>query len=166
MIELHSHRIQDDVPNFPDEVIESWLVPMAESAGWPPIPGSRWDRILLDRPLSFWKQMRWSKERVFLSSWFLTPESLEIIQGLIDANVDGVVNIYSDQIRNSKTRFTRILRYIRAHESLPVPPVLLKTGIQYRIADGNHRIAAWLYSRPNSLLGPLCWVATPPSRAA
>jgi hypothetical protein len=166
VLSLQRNRIHADVPNFPEEVVDSWLVPMVRSgAGWPPAPWSRWNRILLGRPLSFWQGLAWSKVRVPLNSLSLAPESLRIVQGLIDANVHGISNTYSQQIRDSRGRFNRILRYVRTRGELPVPPVLLRVGIQYRVADGNHRVAAWLYAEPAALLGPLCWVAHP-ERAA
>jgi hypothetical protein len=156
-------RISRDLPNAPQEVIETWLAPLARTAGWPPTILSRWQQILLERPLSFWQQLEWSKTRVLLSSWSLEQRSLAIAQGLIDANVHGIRNAYSEQISDTQERFNRILSYIRFHGSLPVPPVLLKQGSLYRVADGNHRVAAWLAANPSSILGPECWVASRPA---
>jgi hypothetical protein len=59
--------IKRDLPLFPDEVVDTWLLPIAEDAGWPPVPFSRWDRILLQRPVAFWRNLRWEKRRVALA---------------------------------------------------------------------------------------------------
>ena len=95
MSSMLAHRIRNEVPSFPEDVVKSWLVPMASSAGWPPNLNSRWNTILLERPLSFWQDLVWRKQPVALGSWTLDRKSLQIAQGLIDANVYGVTNAYS-----------------------------------------------------------------------
>ena len=150
-------QIKSDLPDFPDEVIQTWLLPFARSVGWPPAPFSRWDRILIHRPLSFWRTVEWEKRRVSLNGLSLEARSLGQIQGLLDANVRGVRNIYAEQIPNTSDRFRSIVRYLQHHGRLPRPPVLFRTGFQYEILDGNHRLAAYFHVG-TSLLGPTCWV--------
>jgi len=157
--------IKNDLPDFPDEVVQTWLLPLAKSAGWPPTPLSRWDHILMHRPLSFWRSVEWEKRRVSLNQFSLEHESLRRIQGLLDANVRGVYNIYAQQISNTGQRFRRIVRYLQQHGSLPAPPVLLSGGFQYEVLDGNHRLAAY-FCVGASLLGPTCWVGQPRSPAS
>ena len=157
MIEVTASHIKRDLPGFPDEVIETWIMPLAEDAGWPPVIFSRWDRILMHRPLTFWRALEWEKRRVPLSSLLIEPDSLRRIQGLIDANVNGVNNVFAQQISDTGDRFRGILRYIHQHERLPVPPVLLQVGLQYAVLDGDHRLAAYFHAGP-SALGPTCWV--------
>ena len=51
-------QIKNTLPNFPDEVIETWLLPFAVSEGWPPVIGSddipleRWGYLLPRKPWS------------------------------------------------------------------------------------------------------------------
>lgn len=150
-------RIKGDLPNFPDEVVRTWLYPLAKSAGWPPAPFSRWDRILIHRPLSFWRSVDWEKRRVSLNQFSLERESLGRIQGLLDANVRDIQNIYAQQISNTGERFRRVVSYLQRHGRLPEPPVLFLRGFHYEVLDGNHRLAAYFHVS-TSLLGPTCWV--------
>ena len=157
MFSATSGHIKRDLPDFPDEVVQTWLVPLAKTAGWPPAPFSRRDRILMHRPLPFWRAVVWDKRRVSLNKYSLGTDSLRRIQGLLDANARGIHNIYSQQISNTSARFQRNVRYLRQHGHLSIPPVLFTTGFQYEILDGHHRLAAYFHVGP-SILGPTCWV--------
>jgi hypothetical protein len=58
------NQIKTTLPNFPDEVIKIWLLPFAESEGWPPkidpdgIPSGRWKYLLTKRPLEYFRAMK------------------------------------------------------------------------------------------------------------
>jgi hypothetical protein len=165
MFTADARRIKADLPSFPEEVVEDWLAPLVGYAGWPPTPLSPWNAILLGRPLSFWRALSWEKTRVTLNRWSLDPRSLAQIEGIIDAGAYGASNAYSQQIRDSRARFKNALRYVRERGHLPRPPVLLHSGIQYTVADGNHRLAAYFFVGA-SPLGPTCWVGRSPPRMA
>lgn len=156
-----ANRIKADLPNFPDEVVQTWLLRAAQHSGWPPAPFSRWDKILLHRSLSFWRTVTWERRRVPVNAFTLDRESLGNIRGLLEANVAGARNVYAQQISDTKQRFNRILQYLQQHGRLPIPPVLLSNGYQYTVLDGNHRLAAYLCFGA-SLLGPTCWICRPP----
>jgi hypothetical protein len=157
---LTATQIKSDLPNFPDQVIDTWLLPLARDAGWPPAPFSRWDAILLDRPLSFWRSLVWERRIVPLNWLTLESGSLARLQGLIEAG-HGANNIYAQQIRDTRKRFRGFVTYLQQHGQLPLPPVVLQTHGQYIVVDGNHRVAAYI-SVGSSLSGLSCWVGQRP----
>ena len=58
--------IKKDLPDFPDEVIDMWLLPLANQQGmsWPPpnpFGTSRW-QWLLGENLDWWKKVDWKLE--------------------------------------------------------------------------------------------------------
>lgn len=158
------NQLKAQLPNCPDEVIQTWLAPLAAVYGWPPAIFGPWSHILLQRPLQFYQTLAWQKVAVVLNAFNLTPKANAAVSGLIDHNVHGVVNAYAD-IANTGNRFSSLCDYIRAHGTLPVPPVVLREGFAYAILDGNHRIAA--YNHVNganaNITGLVCWVASVPA---
>lgn len=61
--------IQKDLPRWPEDVIEQWLLYFANEpeCGWPPpepLGDHRWGRLLGGRPLSWWKDVTWKKQKV------------------------------------------------------------------------------------------------------
>src|ERR1700686_424794 len=60
--------IKRDLPNWPDEVVELWLFYLANrgDTGWPPpepLGHHPWAAILGYRPLSWWREVSWKRER-------------------------------------------------------------------------------------------------------
>jgi hypothetical protein len=48
--------IKNDLPDWPDEVIEQWIHYHAQSCGWPPpdpLGEHRWKRLLGGKPLDY-----------------------------------------------------------------------------------------------------------------
>ena len=162
MYAITRRLIKKDLQNFPDEVIESWLLPLAKEDGWPPI-ATTWNALLLEKPLQFWMAVVWRKQRIAFTRFNLHPRSFDAVVGIIQTNTRGLINAYSN-LRNTRKRFNDIIRYLRQHQMLPKPPVILSDGFLYRIADGNHRVAAYMYLQPSIGLisQPECWVASPP----
>ena len=135
--------ILQDLPNFPEDVIAQWLVPFAETDGWPPI-ADRWKYLLTNTNLDYWKNFTWTLEEVSFETLKLTREAESQIAGLLEAYVLGVNNIYSQQIGgNGLERFQFQLAFIKKNKQLIRPPVLVNHGKGYDIMDGNHRIAAY-----------------------
>ena len=59
-----AENIKAELPDWPDEVIEEWLLRLANRAdtGWPPpqdVNFHAWGPILGYRPLSWWKDVTW-----------------------------------------------------------------------------------------------------------
>jgi hypothetical protein len=60
--------IQKDLPNWPADVIEPWLIEFANDPGmgWPPpepYGDHRWGRLLGQRPLSWRRDVTWTLEK-------------------------------------------------------------------------------------------------------
>lgn len=154
-------QITRDLPQFPPDVIEDWLIPFAARDGWPPT-SSKWTPLLLNRPLWFWQSLSWEQQTVPVAQSAFDDRSWAAITGLVEAHVEGRVNAYSS-ISNSKRRFYRSLKYVLQNGRLPKPPVLLHSG-WHSIADGNHRLASMHYAREKRGLlsvGASCWVGMP-----
>ncbi|MBR0931595.1 hypothetical protein JQ561_33720 [Bradyrhizobium diazoefficiens] len=58
--------IKKDLPDWPDDVIDQWLLKFAnqEGMGWPPPDplAGRW-KLLITHPLSWWKDVTWTQEK-------------------------------------------------------------------------------------------------------
>ncbi len=60
-------KVKEDLSNFPDEVINEWLLPYAQSIGWPPTH-ERWRGIFFSKPLEFWQATTWQKQNLNLAT--------------------------------------------------------------------------------------------------
>jgi hypothetical protein len=128
--------IKADLPDWPDEVIEEWLLKLANrgpDTGWPPperLDGHAWKYILGGRPLSWWKDVTWQLEEHDLKFDALSQASRRIVNQMIDAHINGVANTYSTLL-DSKDRFESVARYIAENGTFPKPLVVmqLKDGL-------------------------------------
>ena len=165
--------LKESLPNFPDEVLETWLLPFAKLRGWPPFlsdgvtPSHDWAYLLLAEPYAYWISLEWNIETISLEPGELTPGSSYTVGQLGMARFMGERNTYSD-IDNSQQRFDRVLKYVREKKSYPVPPVLVRRADGLHVVDGNHRVTAYftvLSERMHTGLQPLppmrYWVAQP-----
>lgn len=135
--------IKNDLPNFPDEVITDWLLPIANDIGWPPVT-SRWNFILLDKPLDFWKTLTWEKKKSNLDKMTYTNDALAIYYGLKDAYLFDKDNMYwKDLGFKGRNKYFKALRHIFKYGTFPKPICLLKEISGYMIVDGCHRFTAW-----------------------
>jgi len=143
--------IKDTLPNFPDEVIKEWLLPFAESEGWPPqlgsdgIPLKRWRYLLGLRPFGFFQRLNWKKEHKHISIHEIAEKSQPALVQIFEAAIFGRQNMMSSSISNLKERFESVVRYIESCGSMPNAPVLLSENDKYYIFDGNHRLSAYYY---------------------
>lgn len=145
-------QVIKDLPNFPEDVVEQFLLPYAEELGWPPgkcenDPSNHWKYILRLNDLTYWRQVRWNKKTLKLFPLKLLPKDLEIVVGLMRANVQGQINIYSITMPNSKERFERICTYLKNEGVYPRTVAIEQIGDRFRIIDGSHRLAAYFYLR-------------------
>ena len=143
--------IKDTLPNFPDEVIKEWLLPFAESEGWPPQLGydgislDRWRYLLGLRPFSFFQRLDWKKEYKHISIHEIAEKSQPALVQIFEAAILGRHNIMSSSISNLKERFESVVKYIKAYGLMPKAPALLLEKDKYYILDGNHRLSAYYY---------------------
>lgn len=144
-------ELESSLPNFPREVLEEWLLPYAESEGWPPAEAddgslcNRWKYLLANKTLKFWKAINWEKVQRHVSIQDLNESCRNVMMSMVLAAVKDQSNFYSDSIPDLKPRFERIVEHIRATGKLPCPPTLIHESDGLSIVDGNHRMAAYFY---------------------
>jgi hypothetical protein len=137
-------EISNDLPNFPEEVVEQWLLPFAVDEGWPP-ESERWKYLLNNTDLNYWREINWQLEEVNFSDISLSNSAKLQIQGLLDAYLNGVENEYWHSLgERGKDRFQFQLHQLIDYGVFLLPPVLVDHGDSYDIMDGNHRIAAYV----------------------
>lgn len=138
--------IKADLPGWPDDMIDQWLLYHANSpkTGWPPpepFGSSRWG-LLLNRPLSWWKGVYWTEAQSPLTLDALCKEDRITQAEMAGAYFGGKHNSYS-QIESGPHRVFSALDYLRESGSLPRPIVVLETaGGGLTAVDGSHRLCA------------------------
>jgi hypothetical protein len=151
--------LQADLPNFPREILEDWLLVYANSEGWPPkvgidgVPSGRWRYLLKLRPLPYWQSLKWERVERHVSPQALHPATQDVVVQMIQAAVLGKAGLYSSSIPDLVPRFNRIVDYLSVHGVLPRPPALLVEDGKLTCLDGNHRMSAYLYCLGYSKLG-------------
>ena len=146
-------KIKNTLPNFPDEVIDTWLLPFAISEGWPPeigsdgVPLKRWKYLLTRKPLRHFQTMKWAKKKKHISINEIEGKSqLSLIQ-IFEGAVLEKYNLMSASIPDLKERFNNSVDYIRLNGNIPKAPILYyHNNGKYESFDGNHRLAAYYYS--------------------
>ncbi|HEX4410166.1 MAG TPA: hypothetical protein VH206_15440 [Xanthobacteraceae bacterium] len=136
--------IKKDLPDWPDDVIEQWLLRLANRAdtGWPPpepFGDHVWKNILGNKPLSWWRKIRWKLEDHDITFEALSAASQKIVSEMLAAHINGARNVYSVW-PESKVRFLSLERYVAQHGTYPKPPVAMRLNDGLRIIDGNHRV--------------------------
>ena len=140
-------QVSEDLPNFPDDVIDQWIGYYAESEGWPPpspLEG-RWKGLLANKDLEYWTSLKWSKEIIYPPSLVLTTQCNRRIQEMISFHAAGVPCAYSEFMgEEAGPRIARLLQYLREIGNLPCAPILVEKDGEHEIIDGNHRVVAYL----------------------
>ncbi len=132
--------IQEDLPNFPADVIDQWLLPFAETDGWPP-DAPRWKHLLTNTDLNYWRTVNWALEEVALEELPFTSKAADQINGLIEAYVDGVQNDFALALgARGLERFQFQQNLLQ--QAVPLRSVVLVNhGEGFDVMDGNHRLA-------------------------
>lgn len=133
--------IKKDLPNFSDEIIQNWLLPIADNYGWPP-KNKEWESILLFKTVGFWQAKKWKKQNIDLNKITFSQDTIDISNGLYEAHMLGQDNLFS-KIKNGQARVIRVLLYLIKNGKFPKPICLLCEQNQYSVLDGNHRFVAW-----------------------
>ena len=130
---------------MPDEVIEVWLVPHAQRAGWPPTKSNYWWFILgRDRDLDDLKRLRWQRETLALTPTMLAPRHLVIVGGLVQTYVLKKDTIFSE-ISDGADRFRRCCDFLKERGVFPRPVTLERTATGLDVLDGHHRLTAFFF---------------------
>jgi hypothetical protein len=139
--------IKGDLPHWPDDVIDQWLLKLANrgaDTGWPPpkcLDRHAWRYILGGRPLSWWKNVAWVLESHEIELEVLSRTTKRIVSDMINAHVNDVPNFYS-AMPDGKARFISAVQYLATHGSFPRPLVVMRLEDGLRVIDGNHRVTA------------------------
>jgi hypothetical protein len=145
-------EIKVDLPCWPDDVVEQWLLRLANrgpDTGWPPpdpLDGSAWKYILGHRPLPWWQQVSWTLEEDDLEFDSLCGGTKRIVVDMLNTHVGGGPARYPVG-PDGKERFSSALRYIAQHGSIPRPLIAMRINDGISVLDGNHRIAALCFCR-------------------
>lgn len=150
-------------PNIPEEIFSLWLDDRIKANGWPPTT-EIWRNVLRQKPIRFWKNLRWTKESLNLDITDFTPNSIELVRLIIDAAFKGYKNQISEYMGNeSVKKLFHIMRYLQDHKQIPNPIILFRSGQLYELVDGCHRISALVHLRETTgvsyvLDGIVAWV--------
>jgi hypothetical protein len=142
--------IKQDLPSWPDDVIDQWLLYLAKrpDTGWPPpdpLGSHPWTHILGDKPIAWWKNVAWQLQTVDCSFETLSVNTRSIVSKMYDAQMRGVRSSYSDE--NTTKRFKSALYNLLHNGVFPKPLIAMQIETGLSILDGNHRIAAHFASQ-------------------
>lgn len=144
-----NRQARELLPNMPEEIFQLWFDGRIEANGWPPISDT-WMGALRDRSLDYWRQLSWKKEIISLNLCSFLPPAQRIVNGLIEANIYGIENEYSE-IGNSRPRMKNILDYVQANRTLPGTLILLRENGALEIVDGSHRLSVFFSLKAQGL---------------
>jgi hypothetical protein len=156
--------VKNDLPDWPDEVLEEWLVYLAnrDDTGWPPpapLEGS-WAAILGGRPLSWWREVMWQKQSIDCSLNALAPKTHDIVTSMRAE----IAAQQADAV--TQRRFNHALYYILTEGAFPKPLIGLKVNNRLLVLDGNHRVAAFTAAQlfPEATLQAKGWHKVAPEQ--
>jgi hypothetical protein len=134
--------IKKDLPTWPDDVIDQWLLYFANESDckWPPpdpLGEHRWAGILGGRPLSWWKKVSWKKETVRCDVAKLSNKTRRIVNDMIAEMNAGKADAIT------KRRFDHSFHFILNNATFPKPILAMKVPSGLEVVDGNHRIGAF-----------------------
>jgi hypothetical protein len=134
--------IKKELPNWPDDVIEQWLLYFANEpdCGWPPpepLGNHRWNGLLGGRPLSWWKNVTWKKQKVRCDSKALTSKARADVTEIVTQMKDGTATA------DTKKRVAQPWLHLKDHAKFPRALVTMKKRDGLSLIDGSHRMAAF-----------------------
>lgn len=138
---MNISTIKNDLPNFSNEIIEEWILPYATKIGWPP-KHPRWDDILCNKNLYFWRNVQWEKKQVDLNKINFDYFTNNGIMEMIQAYFQNINNAFSS-IDDGRDRCLNSLFYFLQYGRFPKPIYLLRNQNDYSIVDGNHRMVSF-----------------------
>ncbi len=140
-------QIQADLPEWPLDVLEQWLLFHANDKKlvWPPPDplGDNYWKNLIVRPLSWWRPVAWTlEERPFPNC--LTRSDMLVQRKMFAGYFRGEQNAFARQIDTGPDRALNSLRYISEHNEFPRHPIALEAPNGLIVLDGAHRVLALL----------------------
>lgn len=134
--------IQKDLPGWPVDVIEQWLLYFANEpdCGWPPpepLGDHRWSKILGGRPLSWWKRVTWKKQKVKCELVALSAKAQGDVTDIINQMKGGTAD------ESTKKRVAQAWLFLKDNAKFPKALVTMKKRDGLSLIDGSHRMAAF-----------------------
>lgn len=134
--------IQKELPRWPEDVIEQWLLYFANEpdCGWPPpdpLGNHRWKGLLGGRSLSWWKNVMWKKQKVRCELDALTPKARADVTDLVSGMKSGALDA------STKRRVAQPWLYLKDHARFPRALVTMQKPDGISLIDGTHRMAAF-----------------------
>lgn len=137
-------QLHTDLPNIPKDIINQWLLPFANDIGWPPT-ADRWQGILKETDISYWKTTKWSLEKIHTSSFIKNTPSNSTLTALYEAYFLGITNEITESLgERSKERCHVQLHQLINHGKFREPLILFNYGKGNEVVDGNHRLASYI----------------------
>jgi hypothetical protein len=135
-------EIKNDLPEWPDDVIEQWLHYFANEpdCGWPPpepLGNHRWNGLLGCKPLSWWKNVTWKKETAICDLASLTQKARTDVSDIIAEINAGTADA------STMKRVAQPWIYIKDHGIFPRAMVTMMKTDGLSLIDGSHRMAAF-----------------------
>jgi hypothetical protein len=135
-------EIKSDLPDWPDDVIEQWLHYFANEpdCGWPPpepLGNHRWRGLLGGKPLSWWKQVSWKRQKIKCDVPSLTVKARSDVGEIVAQMNAGTAN------DSTKKRVARSFLYIKDNGEFPHPLITIRKSDGVSLIDGTHRMAAF-----------------------
>src|SRR5689334_23380005 len=118
-----AQQIKADLPGWPDQVIQEWLLRLANRSdtGWPPpadVNFHAWGPILGYRPLSWWKNVSWKLEGRDVSFNELCKDTRQIALQ--------TAGEFQKDYQTTKARVKRALDSLATTGKFQAPPVAMK----------------------------------------
>ncbi|WNC71443.1 hypothetical protein RGQ13_15120 [Thalassotalea psychrophila] len=139
-------------PNMPDEVFEIWLAPLIEGKGWPfktvedDLQATNWRYVLgIDFTLRQWIDCTWELIDINLPQSKFTNGSISMATAIVGNAAYGKLTDTAN-VENTKERFQSCVSYIKEHGNIPTPIILTRINDGFSVMDGNHRLAAILFT--------------------
>ena len=134
--------IKKDLPGWPDDVIEQWLLYFANEpdCGWPPpepLGNHRWNGLLGGRPLSWWKNVTWKKQKVKCKQSDLTTKARADVADIVASMKDSTAG------DSTKKRVSQPWLYLKDNAAFPRALVTMRKSDGLSLIDGSHRMAAF-----------------------
>ena len=91
--------LQADLPNFPTELLSEWLLPYANTEGWPPAPRAgddpqgRCRYLIRKKSLDYWKTVAWRSIERHVSYSDLHKQNQEVVLLMVLGAVTGHSNL-------------------------------------------------------------------------
>lgn len=155
------------LPNMPEEVFSTWLLPIIKDHNsWPydnafsPHPSDQWCQYFGLYAISDISNCLWQRMDLTFDMSCLDQLSNDTIKILIENHVYNFDVTGKFNVRDSKKRFIGLVEFIKRTKIIPAPIIGLNTNDGLRVLDGSHRLSALTYIGLRGRISCETWVAS------